>query len=40
MDEYADQDGNIAPEDWRFGFSYAMLNYFYYQIDAELRPGP
>ncbi|GAH07900.1 unnamed protein product, partial [marine sediment metagenome] len=38
MDEYADQDGNIAPEDWRFGFSYAMLNYFYYQIDEDLRP--
>lgn len=38
MDEYADQDGNIAPEDWRFGFSYAMLNYFYYEIDEDLRP--
>jgi len=39
MDEYADQDGNIAPEDWKFGFSYAMLNYLYYQIDEDLRPS-
>jgi len=38
MDEYADQDGNIAPEDWRFGFGYSMLNYFYYQIEEDLRP--
>ena len=39
MDEYADEDGNIAPEDWEFGFSYAMLNCFYYQIDEDLRPA-
>lgn len=38
MDEYADQDGNIAPEDWEFGFSHAMLKFFYYEIDEELRP--
>ena len=38
MDEYADQDGNIAPEDWEFGFSHAMLKYFYYEIDEDLRP--
>jgi glucosamine-6-phosphate deaminase len=39
MDEYADQDGNIAPEDWEYGFSYAMFKYFYYQIDEKLRPS-
>ncbi|MFI4910900.1 MAG: 6-phosphogluconolactonase [Sedimentisphaeraceae bacterium JB056] len=38
MDEYADQNGNIAPESWEFGFSHAMLKYFYYEIDEELRP--
>jgi glucosamine-6-phosphate deaminase len=38
MDEYADQDGNIAPESWEFGFSHAMLKYFYYEIDEDLRP--
>jgi glucosamine-6-phosphate deaminase len=38
MDEYADQDGNIAPEDWPYGFTYAMMNNFYYQIDEDLRP--
>ena len=38
MDEYADQDGNIAPESWEFGFSHAMLKYFYYEIDESLRP--
>ncbi|MBN2356673.1 hypothetical protein JXO59_11220 [candidate division KSB1 bacterium] len=38
MDEYADENGNIAPEDWPFGFTCAMLNNFYYQIDEHLRP--
>lgn len=38
MDEYADQDGNIAPDDWEFGFSYAMLKFFYYELDEDLRP--
>jgi glucosamine-6-phosphate deaminase len=38
MDEYADQDGNIAPEDWRFGFIYAMYENFLYAIDEDLRP--
>jgi glucosamine-6-phosphate deaminase len=38
MDEYADQDGNIAPETWEFGFTHAMLKYFYYEIDPKLRP--
>ena len=38
MDEYADENGKIAPEGWEFGFTHAMLKYFYYQIDEKLRP--
>jgi glucosamine-6-phosphate deaminase len=38
MDEYADQDGNIAPEDWPQGFTRAMLDNFYLAIDEDLRP--
>ncbi|RIH67067.1 hypothetical protein D1164_01145 [Mariniphaga sediminis] len=38
MDEYADEDGNIAPEEWKFGFTHAMMKYFYYEIDEKLRP--
>lgn len=38
MDEYADEDGNIAPESWPQGLTYAMLENFYYQIDERLRP--
>lgn len=38
MDEYADQDGNIAPESFPQGFMRATKNYFYYKINEELRP--
>jgi len=38
MDEYADENGNIAPPDWEYGFTYAMFKYFYYNIDQDLRP--
>ena len=38
MDEYADESGNIAPENWEFGFTHAMMKYFYYKIDKRLRP--
>jgi glucosamine-6-phosphate deaminase len=38
MDEYADQNGSIAPSTWPQGFMYAMLNNFYFQIDQNLRP--
>jgi len=38
MDEYADEDGNIAPESFPQGFMRAVKNYFYYNIDKELRP--
>jgi len=38
MDEYADENGNIAPPEWEHGFTYAMFKYFYYNIDESLRP--
>ena len=38
MDEYANEDGVIAPEDWPLGFMHALLNYFYAEIDEDLRP--
>jgi glucosamine-6-phosphate deaminase len=38
MDEWADEDGNEAPEDWPNGFMYGMLNYFFYRVDPALRP--
>ena len=38
MDEYADENGNIAPEEWEFGFTHAMMKYFYYELDEKLRP--
>jgi glucosamine-6-phosphate deaminase len=38
MDEYADENGNIAPDAWRFGFGYAFKKYFWSAIDPKLRP--
>ncbi len=38
MDEWADEDGNIAPESYPKGFLYAMMNNFYYNLDEDLRP--
>jgi 6-phosphogluconolactonase/glucosamine-6-phosphate isomerase/deaminase len=38
MDEYADQDGNIAPESWPYGFTHALKKYFYNNLDPKLRP--
>jgi glucosamine-6-phosphate deaminase len=38
MDEWADQDGNIAPETWPAGFGCALLTHFYHNIDKKLRP--
>ena len=38
MDEYADENGLIAPPDWRLGFVYAMKHDFLYQLDPDLRP--
>jgi glucosamine-6-phosphate deaminase len=38
MDEWADEEGNTAPESWPNGLMYGMLNYFYYRIEEKLRP--
>ena len=38
MDEYADQDGNIAPETWPNSFLYNMKKNFYAKLDPKLRP--
>jgi glucosamine-6-phosphate deaminase len=38
MDEYADENGNIAPETWPNSFLYNMKKNFYSKIDPELRP--
>ena len=37
MDEWADDEGNIAPETYQAGFAHSMLKYFWAQIDEELR---
>lgn len=39
MDEYANDKGEIAPEDWPMGFMYSFKKYFYSQIDPDLRPA-
>jgi glucosamine-6-phosphate deaminase len=38
MDEYADQDGNIAPETWPNSFLYNMKKNLYANLDEDLRP--
>ena len=38
MDEYADENGNIAPETWELGFTHALKQYFYNELDEKLRP--
>lgn len=38
LDEYADQNGRIAPQSWEFGFGHAFKKYFYAPIDPSLRP--
>ncbi|MCL5070628.1 MAG: hypothetical protein M1308_07000 [Actinobacteria bacterium] len=38
MDEYADENGNVAPESYPQSFMRSMKNYFYYNIDKDLRP--
>lgn len=37
MDEWADDQGNIAPETYKAGFAHSMLKYLIYQIDEKLR---
>jgi 6-phosphogluconolactonase/glucosamine-6-phosphate isomerase/deaminase len=39
MDEYADEQGRIAPESWEFGFGHAFKKYFWSQLDTKLRPA-
>ena len=38
MDEWANEDGIIAPPTFKTGFTYSFLKYFYGQIDPDLRP--
>lgn len=38
LDEYANDDGRIAPEEWPQGFMHSMLSNLYGAIDERLRP--
>ena len=38
MDEYANEDSDIAPETWPQGFTYSLKHNLYGEIDRELRP--
>lgn len=38
MDEYANEDGVIAPETWEFGFMHAFKKYFWSNLHPKLRP--
>ena len=38
MDEYADEDGRVAPESYPQGFMRSFKSYFYRPLDPELRP--
>ena len=38
MDEWADEDGNVAPLTFGAGLGYSFLNHFYYKIREDLRP--
>jgi 6-phosphogluconolactonase/glucosamine-6-phosphate isomerase/deaminase len=37
MDEYANDKGEIAPENWSMGFMFAFKKFFFSQIDPALR---
>jgi glucosamine-6-phosphate deaminase len=37
MDEWADENGNIAPTTYKAGFAHSLLKYFIFQIDEKLR---
>ena len=37
MDEWADDQGNIAPETYKAGFAHSMLKYLVYQIEEKVR---
>ncbi len=38
MDEWADEDGNVAPLTYGAGLGYSFMNHFYMRIDPDLRP--
>lgn len=38
MDEWADEEGNVAPLTYGAGLGYSFLNHFYYRIREDLRP--
>ena len=38
MDEWADEDGNVAPLTYGAGLGYSFRKHFYGRIDPELRP--
>ena len=38
MDEWADQDGNVAPLTYGGGLGYQFMNHFYKRIREDLRP--
>lgn len=38
MDEYANEDGDIAPETWPLGLGHSFKKFFYAEIDPKLRP--
>ena len=38
MDEWADENGNVAPESYPQGFLNSTKKFFYNQIDKDLRP--
>lgn len=38
LDEYADEKGDIAPEDWDKGFLHSFLRFLWGTIDEGLRP--
>ena len=37
LDEWADQDGNVAPESYPAGFNHSFMKSFYGKIDPDLR---
>jgi len=38
MDEWADEDGNVAPLTYGAGLGYSFINHFYARIREDLRP--
>lgn len=38
LNEWADQDGNVAPLDYPSGLGHSFMKFFYSRLDEELRP--